>query len=84
MENGSTAMSGVPPGMLKVYATMLVAGDDGPTQRLSANNQRSEVRTMSIAVGLEYQALPELDTCGNAVMSQTIKLENEGWERDPR
>ena len=30
----------------------------------------------------EYQALPELDAAGNAVMIQTIKLENEGWERD--
>ena len=31
----------------------------------------------------EYQALPELDASGNTVMIQTIKLENEGWERDP-
>ena len=30
----------------------------------------------------EFQALPELDAGGNAVMIQTIKLENEGWERD--
>lgn len=30
----------------------------------------------------EYQALPELDAAGNAVMIQSIKLENEGWERD--
>jgi phage tail-like protein len=30
----------------------------------------------------EYQALPELDASGNAVMIATIKLENEGWERD--
>ena len=30
----------------------------------------------------EYQALPELDASGNAVMIQSIKLENEGWERD--
>jgi phage tail-like protein len=30
----------------------------------------------------EYQALPELDAGGNAVMISTIKLENEGWERD--
>jgi phage tail-like protein len=30
----------------------------------------------------EYQALPELDASGNAVMIQTIKLEHEGWERD--
>jgi phage tail-like protein len=31
----------------------------------------------------EYSALPELDAAGNAIMIQTIKLENEGWERDP-
>jgi len=30
----------------------------------------------------EYQALPELDASANAVMIRTIKLENEGWERD--
>lgn len=30
----------------------------------------------------KYQALPELDTGGNAVAIQSIKLENEGWERD--
>jgi phage tail-like protein len=30
----------------------------------------------------EYQALPELDAMGKAVMITTIKLENEGWERD--
>jgi phage tail-like protein len=30
----------------------------------------------------EYQALPGLDAGGNAVMITTIKLENEGWERD--
>lgn len=30
----------------------------------------------------EYQALPELDAAGNAVMIRTIKLENEGWDRD--
>jgi phage tail-like protein len=30
----------------------------------------------------DYQALPELDANANAVAIQTIKLENEGWERD--
>ena len=30
----------------------------------------------------EFQSLPELDAQGNAVAIQTIKLENEGWERD--
>jgi phage tail-like protein len=30
----------------------------------------------------EFQALAELDAAGNAVMIQTLKLENEGWERD--
>jgi phage tail-like protein len=30
----------------------------------------------------EYQALPDFDANANAVAIQTIKLENEGWERD--
>jgi phage tail-like protein len=30
----------------------------------------------------EYQAVPDLDANANAVAIQTIKLENEGWERD--
>jgi phage tail-like protein len=30
----------------------------------------------------EYQAAPELDANANAIAVQTIKLENEGWERD--
>lgn len=30
----------------------------------------------------EYQAIPDLDANANAVAIQTIKLENEGWERD--
>jgi phage tail-like protein len=30
----------------------------------------------------EYQALPEFDANANAVAIQTIKLENEGWDRD--
>ncbi len=30
----------------------------------------------------EYQALPGLDANANAVAIQTLKLENEGWERD--
>jgi phage tail-like protein len=30
----------------------------------------------------EYQALPQLDAGGNAVMIATLKLENEGWVRD--
>jgi phage tail-like protein len=31
----------------------------------------------------EYQALPDLDANANAVAIQHIKLENEGWRRDP-
>lgn len=31
----------------------------------------------------EFQALPELDANANAVAIEHIKLENEGWERDP-
>jgi len=30
----------------------------------------------------EYQAMPELDANANAIAIQTLKLENEGWERD--
>ncbi len=30
----------------------------------------------------EYQALPQLDANANAFAIQTLKLENEGWERD--
>src|SRR4051812_6666486 len=31
----------------------------------------------------DYQALPDLDANANAVAIEHIKLENEGWERDP-
>jgi phage tail-like protein len=31
----------------------------------------------------EYQAMPDLDANANAIAIQTLKLENEGWERDP-
>jgi len=31
----------------------------------------------------EYQSLPDLDANANAIAIQTLKLENEGWERDP-
>jgi hypothetical protein len=30
----------------------------------------------------EFQALPDLDMNANAAAIQTLKLENEGWERD--
>jgi phage tail-like protein len=30
----------------------------------------------------EYQALPDLDANANVVAIQTLKLENEGWDRD--
>ena len=30
----------------------------------------------------EYQAVPDLDAKANDIAIQTIKLENEGWERD--
>jgi phage tail-like protein len=31
----------------------------------------------------EFQSLPDLDSNANAVAIQHIKLENEGWKRDP-
>ena len=30
----------------------------------------------------EFLAVPDLDANGNAVAIQSLKLENEGWERD--
>jgi phage tail-like protein len=30
----------------------------------------------------EYQALPDLDANANAVAIETVKIENEGWERN--
>jgi phage tail-like protein len=30
----------------------------------------------------DYQALPDLDANANAIAIQSLKLENEGWERD--
>jgi len=30
----------------------------------------------------EFQAMPDLDANANAIAIQTLKLENEGWERD--
>ena len=30
----------------------------------------------------DYQSLPDLDANANAIAIQTLKLENEGWERD--
>jgi len=32
----------------------------------------------------EYTALPELDANGNHIALETIKVELEGWERDPK
>lgn len=31
----------------------------------------------------EYQALPDLDASGNGIAIEQIKVENEGWQRDP-
>jgi phage tail-like protein len=31
----------------------------------------------------EYQALPDLDANANAIALEHIKIENEGWRRDP-
>jgi phage tail-like protein len=30
----------------------------------------------------EYQPLPDFDANGEGIAIQTIKIENEGWERD--
>jgi phage tail-like protein len=48
------------------------------------NTQGSKVLAYNVfrCWASEYQALPQLDASGNAVMIATLKLENEGWTRD--
>jgi phage tail-like protein len=68
----------------------------GPGSEVSLNDFRkdlilevyNEAGQLAIAYRLyrcwvsEYLALPDLDTNANAVAFQSLKLENEGWERD--
>ena len=55
---------------------------------VTGKHQRQEAGQLALAYKVfrcwvsEYQALPDLDANANAVAIQTIKLENEGWERD--
>ena len=39
-------------------------------------------RSSGLIAHHKFQALPDLDANANAVAIQTVKLENEGWERD--
>jgi phage tail-like protein len=68
----------------------------GPTKELSLRDFRkdiilevyNEAGQLALSYKIyrawvsEFQALPDLDANANAVAIQTIKLENEGWERD--
>jgi phage tail-like protein len=51
----------------------------------SVNLQGTVIRTYRVfkCWVSEYTALPELDANANAVMMESIVLQNEGWERDP-
>lgn len=65
------------PGSLKDYRKDLVI------ELLNLAGQvvaRYQVRRAWVS---EFQALPELDANGNAVAIQMIKLEHEGFDRDP-
>lgn len=49
-------------------------------------NERGQVAIRYFLHGCwvsEYTALPELDANGNHVALETLKIELEGWERDP-
>jgi phage tail-like protein len=49
-------------------------------------NERGQVAIRYFLHGCwvsEYTAMPELDANGNHVALETLKLELEGWERDP-
>ena len=47
-----------------------------------SRDRRSSPITSTAAGCPSIQALPDLDANANAVAIQTLKLENEGWERD--
>jgi phage tail-like protein len=49
----------------------------------SESGQRVLSYTVFRAWVSEYQALPEMDANANAVAIESIKLENEGWIKDP-
>ena len=46
------------------------------------NNLRFATTFYRVLIGIVFQALPDLDANANAVVIQTLVLENEGWERD--
>ena len=74
------------------YAQVLKQGD--PSTSLA--NLRKEIRIVLLNEAAqpvhqykvhrcwvsEFQALPELDAGSNGLAIETIKIENEGWERD--
>ena len=61
-----------------------------PGEQIAVETKRAEDLRSQLAIAYkvfrcwvsEYQAMPELDASGNAIAIQTLKLENEGWERD--
>ena len=61
---------------------MILRSPDGTVARWGALLSSLATLLLSLAVATEFQALPELDASGNAIAIESIKLENEGWERD--
>jgi hypothetical protein len=59
-------------------------GGDPSSSRKSPGRTEYEAITLERGVthDTEFQAMPDLDANANAVAIQTLKLENEGWERD--
>ena len=56
-----------------------------PTFAIDESEEGTARQPSFLEAVLEEQgeaALPELDASANAVAIQTLKLENEGWERD--
>src|SRR3990167_3919647 len=88
-EGGDPSVTRKSPGRTKFEAISL---ERGVTHDLEferwANKVYNEAGQLVLAYKVfrcwvsEYQALPDLDANANAVAIQSIKLENEGWERD--
>ncbi|RZI53875.1 MAG: phage tail protein [Pseudonocardia sp.] len=69
---------------IKGDASMSLAGFRKDISIEVFNQQGSKVMAYNVyrCWVSEYQALPQLDAGVNSVMITTVKLENEGWERD--
>ena len=77
------------PGNIEIQILVIQHRDDVFVKQTLQNREvYNEAGQLALAYNVfrcwvsEFQAVPELDANANAIAIQTLKLENEGWERD--